>query len=114
MIEVYHNPRCGKSRNCLAFLENANQDYTIIKYLEETPSIDELTSVLSKLKLKPIDLIRQKEKIWIENYKNKEMTDEAIIQAMVNYPILIERPIIIKGNEAIIARDMDKIEAFFS
>ena len=114
MIEVYHNPRCGKSRNCLAFLENANQEYTIIKYLEETPSIDELTSVLSKLKLKPIDLIRQKEKIWIENYKNKEMTDEAIIQAMVNYPILIERPIIIKGNEAIIARDMDKIEAFFS
>lgn len=114
MIEVYHNPRCGKSRNCLAFLENANQDYTIIKYLEETLSIDELTSVLSKLKLKPIDLIRQKEKIWIENYKNKEMTDEAIIQAMVNYPILIERPIIIKGNEAIIARDMDKIEAFFS
>ena len=114
MIEVYHNPRCGKSRNCLAFLENANQDYTIIKYLEETPSTDELTSVLSKLKLKPIDLIRQKEKIWIENYKNQEMTDEAIIQAMVNYPILIERPIIIKGNEAIIARDMDKIEAFFS
>ena len=114
MIEVYHNPRCGKSRNCLAFLENANQDYTIIKYLEETLSIDELTSVLSKLKLKPIDLIRQKEKIWIENYKNKEMTDEAIIQAMVNYPILIERPIIIKGKEAIIARDMDKIEAFFS
>jgi len=114
MIEVYHNPRCGKSRNCLAFLENANQEYTIIKYLEETPSTDELTSVLSKLKLKPIDLIRQKEKIWIENYKNQEMTDEAIIQAMVNYPILIERPIIIKGNEAIIARDMDKIEAFFS
>ncbi|MFC5683190.1 arsenate reductase (glutaredoxin) [Flavobacterium sp. MAHUQ-51] len=114
MIQVYHNPRCGKSRNCLAFLENANQEYTIIKYLEETPSIDELTSVLSKLKLKPIDLIRQKEKIWIENYKNQEMTDEAIIQAMVNYPILIERPIIIKGNEAIIARDMDKIEAFFS
>jgi len=114
MIQVYHNPRCGKSRNCLAFLENANQEYTIIKYLEETPSTDELTSVLSKLKLKPIDLIRQKEKIWIENYKNQEMTDEAIIQAMVNYPILIERPIIIKGNEAIIARDMDKIEAFFS
>lgn len=114
MIEVYHNPRCGKSRNCLAFLENANQEYTIIKYLEETPSTDELTSVLTKLKLKPIDLIRQKEKIWIENYKNQEMTDEAIIQAMVNYPILIERPIIIKGNEAIIARDMDKIEAFFS
>ncbi len=114
MIEVYHNPRCGKSRNCLAFLENANQEYTIIKYLEETPSTDELTSVLTKLKLKPIDLIRQKEKIWIENYKNQEMTDEAIIQAMVNHPILIERPIIIKGNEAIIARDMDKIEAFFS
>lgn len=113
MIEVYHNPRCGKSRNCLAFLENSNQEYKIIKYLDEVPSQEELITLLNKLKLKPIELIRQKEKIWIENYKNQKMSDEAIIQAMIAHPILIERPIIIKGNKAIIAREMDKIEAFF-
>lgn len=113
MIEVYHNPRCGKSRNCLAFLDNSNQEYKIIKYLDEVPTENELRDLLEKLDLKPIELVRQKEKIWIDNYKNQEMTDEAIIQAMIANPILIERPIIIKGNKAIIAREADKIEAFF-
>jgi arsenate reductase (glutaredoxin) len=114
MLEVYHNPRCGKSRNCLAFLDNNNQEYKITKYLDETPSIESLVSILKKLQLKPIDLIRQKEKIWIENYKNLTMTDEAIIQAMVAHPILIERPIIIDGDKAIIAREIDKIESFLA
>ncbi|GEC72127.1 arsenate reductase [Flavobacterium flevense] len=113
MIEVYHNPRCGKSRNCLAFLENTNQEYKIIKYLDETPDAEELKSLLKKLNLNAIELVRQKEKIWIENFKNTTMTDDAIIQAMVANPILIERPIIIKGNKAIIARETDKMEAFF-
>lgn len=113
MIEVYHNPRCGKSRNCLAFLENSNQEYKIIKYLEEVPTQDELIELLKKLDLKPIELVRQKEKIWIDHFKNKEMTDEAIIQAMIANPVLIERPIIIKGDKAIIARQVDKIDAFF-
>lgn len=113
MIEVYHNPRCGKSRNCLAFLDNTKEEYKIIKYLEEVPSQEELSSLLQKLNLKPIELVRQKEKIWIDNYKNQELTDEAIIQAMIAHPILIERPIIIKGDQAIIAREADKIEAFF-
>lgn len=113
MIEVYHNPRCGKSRSCLAFLENTNQEYKIIKYLEEVPTKEELTAVLKKLNMKPIELIRQKEKIWISDYKNQEMTDEAVIEAMIAHPILIERPIIIKENKAIIAREADKIEAFF-
>jgi arsenate reductase len=113
MIEVYHNPRCGKSRNCLAFLENTNQEYKIIKYLEEVPSAEELKALLKKLNIKPIELVRQKEKIWIEQFKGQNLTDEAVIQAMIENPILIERPIIIKGNKAIIAREADKIEAFF-
>lgn len=113
MIEVYHNPRCGKSRNCLAFLENTNQEYKIIKYLETIPSQEEIKDLLKKLAIKPIELVRQKEKIWIDNFKNQEMTDEAIIQAMIANPILIERPIIIKGDKAIIAREANKIEAFF-
>jgi arsenate reductase len=112
MIQIYHNPRCGKSRNCLAALETAEQEYQIIKYLDTPPTYDELLLLLKKLELAPLDLVRQKEKIWIENFKNKSLTDQEIIKAMILNPILIERPILIKGDKAIIAWDLDKIEAF--
>lgn len=112
MIQIYHNPRCGKSRNCLAFVEDSKQVFEIIKYLEETPTIDELVNLIKKLDLKPLDLVRQKEKIWIENYKNQTLSDNQIIQAMIDNPILIERPIVLKGDKAIIGRDIEKLEAF--
>jgi arsenate reductase len=112
MIQIYHNPRCGKSRNCVAFIEVARKEYEIIKYLENPPTNDEMASLIKKLNLRPLELVRQKEKIWTENFKNTKMTDEAIIQALVAYPILIERPIVINGNRAIIGRDLDKIADF--
>ncbi|UTN03947.1 arsenate reductase (glutaredoxin) [Flavobacterium bizetiae] len=112
MIQIYHNPRCGKSRNCLAFIEQINQEYEIIPYLTETPSFDELKALLKKLNLQPIELVRIKEKIWIENYKGKELTNDQIIQAMTDNPILIERPIVIKDGKAIIGRDLDKVASF--
>ena len=112
MIQIYHNPRCGKSRSCLAFLDDANLSYEIISYLTETPSFDELKSLIEKLNLKPIELIRTKEKIWIENYKGKKLSDSQIVQAMADNPILIERPIVIKDGKAIIGRDLDKVASF--
>jgi arsenate reductase len=112
MIQVYHNPRCGKSRNCLAFIEQTNQKYEIIPYLTETPSFDELKDLLKKLSLDAIQLVRVKEKIWIENYKGKELTNDEIIQAMIDNPILIERPIVIKDGKAIIGRDLDNVASF--
>lgn len=112
MIQIYHNPRCGKSRNCLAFIDQSNQEYEIIPYLTETPSFDELKSLLQKLDLQPIQLVRTKEKIWIENYKGKTMNDDEIIQAMIDNPILIERPIVVKDGKAIIGRDPDLVAAF--
>jgi len=112
MIQIYHNPRCGKSRNCLAFIEQTNQQYEIIQYLTETPSFDELKALLEKLNLQPIELVRTKEKIWIENYKGKELTNDQIVQAMIDNPILIERPIVIKDGKAIIGRDLDKVASF--
>lgn len=112
MIQVYHNPRCGKSRSCLAFLEDENQDYEIVPYLTETPTFEELKSLIKKLNLKPIELVRTKEKIWIENYKGKTLTDSEVIEAMIDNPILIERPIVIKDGKAIIGRDPDKLAAF--
>lgn len=112
MIQIYHNPRCGKSRNCLAFIEQTNEEFEIIPYLTETPTSDELKTLLKQLNLEPIQLIRTKEKIWIENYKGKTLTDDQIINAMVENPILIERPIVIKDGKAIIGRDPDLVASF--
>ena len=112
MIQIYHNPRCGKSRTCLAFMDQAHQEYEIIPYLTDTPTIEELKVLLKKLNLEPIQLIRTKEKIWIENYKGKTLSNDEIIQAMTDHPILIERPIVIKDGKAIIGRDLDAVASF--
>ena len=112
MIQIYHNSRCTKSRECLAFIEKTSQEYEIIKYLEDVPSFDELKSIIKKLGIKPIELIRKKEKIWIENFKNKTLTDDEIIQTMILNPILIERPIVVNGDKAIIGRESNKINGF--
>ena len=111
MITIYHNPRCGKSRECLAYLETTNQEFEVIKYLEHPLNFNELSELINKLNITPIELIRTKEAIWIENYKGKTLSDTSIIQAMVEYPILIERPIAVKGNRAVIARPLNAIEA---
>jgi arsenate reductase len=112
MIQIYHNPRCGKSRSCLAFIENTNQEFEIIPYLTENPTFDELKVLLKKLNLEPIQLIRIKEKVWIENYKGKTLSGDEIIQSMADHPILIERPIVIKDGKAIIGRDLDLVASF--
>ena len=112
MIQIYHNPRCGKSRNCLVFIKESEKEYQVINYLDNAPTFEELTALIQKLNFEPLQLVRQKEKIWIENFKNKQMTNDEIIQAMVSYPILIERPIVIKGNKAIIGRELDNVTDF--
>lgn len=112
MIQVFHNARCGKSRNCLAFLDNKNLDYEVIPYLTESPSFSDLEILIKKLNINPIELVRTKEKTWVENYKNKNLSDTQIIQAMTDNPILIERPIVIKDDKAIIGRDLEKLSSF--
>lgn len=112
MIQIYHNPRCGKSRTCLAFIEGTKQEYEIIPYLTEIPTAEDLKKLLEKLNLEPLQLVRVKEKIWIENYKGKSLTNDQIISAMVENPILIERPIVVKDGKAIIGRDPDLVAAF--
>lgn len=111
MIQIYHNSRCGKSRECLVFLENSGQKYEIVKYLEDVPSFGELKEIIQKLGIKPIELVRRKEKIWIENFKDQPLTDDEIVQAMVSNPILIERPIVVNGDKAVIARPLEKAAA---
>ena len=111
MITIYHNARCGKSRKCLAFLEDSNQEFEIIKYLENVPTFKELSDIIQKLNIKPIELVRQKGPIWIEKFKKIKLSDKQIIQAMIDYPILIERPIVVNGNKAIVARPLENIQS---
>ncbi len=108
-MKIYHNPRCSKSRQGLAILQEAKVDFEIIEYLKTPLSEKELTAILSKLKIDAIDLIRKNEAIWKENYKGKELSNEQIIKAMAENPKLIERPIVIHKNKAVIGRPPEKI-----
>lgn len=112
MLQIFHNNRCGKSRNCLSMLESSGKEFEIISYLTTPPTAAELQVVIEKLDIKPIDLVRQKEKTWIDNFKGKNFTDEELIKIMITNPILIERPILISEEKAIIARDEEKIINF--
>lgn len=109
MITIYHNSRCSKSREGVCFLENTKKPFQIINYLENIPTKEELKELLQKLNISPIELVRKKETIWISNYKNKNLTDDEIIQAMIDNPKLIERPIVVNGNKAVIARPTERI-----
>lgn len=112
MLQILHNPRCGKSRACLAFATESKLEFEIINYLENPLSVTDLKILIKKLGIKPIALVRQKETIWIENFKGKSMTDNDILKALAKHPILMERPIVIDGNKAIIGRDIDKLKDF--
>ena len=109
MITIYHNSRCSKSRDGVCFLENTKQEFQIINYLENTPTKTELKELLKKLGIPAIDLVRKKESIWIENYKNKNLSEDEVMEAMIQNPKLIERPIIVNGDKAVIARPTEKI-----
>ncbi|MDT0558799.1 arsenate reductase (glutaredoxin) [Ichthyenterobacterium sp. W332] len=108
-VTIYHNPRCRKSREGLQFLENSGQLFDIIKYLDDVPSASELKKIIAKLDIKPIDLIRKNEALWKAEFKGKTLSDSEIIFAMVKNPKLIERPIIINGNKAVIGRPTENI-----
>lgn len=109
MITIYHNPRCTKSREGLCELELLNEPFEIRKYLENPFTKEELIDVINKLGIKPIELVRTKESIWVENYKGKVLSDEEIIDALLTNPKLIERPIVVKENKAVIARPKENI-----
>ena len=108
MIQIYHNSRCSKSRQCLSLLENSGAEFEIVKYLELPPTFQELEAIIEKLGINPIELIRKKERLWLENFKNNTFTTNELIAIMVSNPILIERPIVINCNKAVIARPIER------
>ena len=108
-MELYHNPRCGKSRNALAILQEKGIEPKIREYLKVPPTKAELETIISKLGIRPYDLIRRGEAVFKENFKGKDLNDEAWIEAMVANPILIERPIFVHGDNAVIGRPPENV-----
>lgn len=110
MITIYHNPRCSKSREGLHMLEEEGRPFTVVKYLEESFTKDELRDIIHKLGVTPLEVVRQKEALWKENYKDKKLSDDEIIDILVQHPQLIERPIVVNGDNGVIARPAEAIK----
>ncbi|MCO6495287.1 MAG: arsenate reductase (glutaredoxin) [Bacteroidetes bacterium] len=106
---IYHNPRCSKSRESLCYLQEQGAEIEIKEYLKDSPDEKELKELLKMLKIPAIDLIRKGEKLFKEKFADKKYSDEQWIKVMAENPILIERPIVIKGNQAVIGRPVQKV-----
>lgn len=108
-MKIYHNPRCSKSRQTLQLIKDANTDVEIIEYLNAIPTKDDLKDILGKLNLNAVDILRKGEADYKENFKGKDLSNEEWIDAMIKYPKLIERPIVVKGNKAILGRPPENV-----
>ncbi|EDM44809.1 arsenate reductase [unidentified eubacterium SCB49] len=120
MITIYHNPRCSKSRECLLILEETvanpetaaalkNAHIETVKYIDSPLDFDTLSSIIKKLGITPLELVRKNEAIWKENYKGKTLSDKEILTAMIEHPKLMERPIVVNGDKAIIGRPPSRV-----
>lgn len=110
-MEIYHNPRCAKSRETLKLIEDSGVNVEIIEYLTNVPTKQQLKSVLKKLGMKASEIIRKNEAIFKEKYKGKELSEDEWLDAMVNNPKLIERPIVVKGDKAVLGRPPENVNA---
>lgn len=103
-VTIYHNPRCSKSRDTLSILQGKKIDLKIVEYLKTPLTASEIKTILKQLRLKPIDIIRQTEQVFSELGLSSTSTDDELIKAMVENPILVERPIVTNGEKAVIGR----------
>ncbi|MDG2174326.1 MAG: arsenate reductase (glutaredoxin) [Flavobacteriaceae bacterium] len=109
MMKIYHNSRCRKSREALEILKTKNIEFEIIEYLKDNLTRNQLKDLIKKLGIEPINLVRKNEQIWKENFKNKKLTSDEIIQILSDNPKLIERPIVELNDKAIIGRPPENI-----
>lgn len=112
-VTIYHNPRCSKSRDGVKLLEELGVNFSTRLYLSDPLSKQELNHLIDLLSISPEDLVRQKETIFKENYSSKSMSDEDYIDAMLAHPRLIERPIVVSGDKAVIGRPPSLIKDLF-
>lgn len=108
-IVVYHNPRCSKSRCALDFLNAQKVDFTVVEYLKDVPTKAELTTIIDQLGIAPEALIRKGEEDFKLHFKGKPLSNDEWIEAMLQFPKLIERPIVVVGGKAVVARPTERI-----
>ncbi len=109
MITIYHNPRCSKSRQTLGLIEERGHDFVVKEYLKTPPTKEELKGVIELLGIKPEQLLRKGESDFKENFKGKNLSDDEWIDAMIAYPKLIERPIVLDGDKAVLGRPPENV-----
>jgi len=108
--KIFHNPRCSKSRQALQILQDSNCDIEIFNYLETDLDISLIKDVLKKLSLKPRDILRTSEQDYKDNNLEEDnLSDDDLIDFMIKYPKLIERPIVIKGHKAVLGRPPENV-----
>ncbi len=109
-MKIYHNPRCRKSRETLQIINDKGADVEIIEYLKTPPTESELKEILKKLGINAKDLLRKGETIFKEKYKGNEFTEDEWIKIMIENPTLIERPIVVKGDKAVLGRPPENVK----
>lgn len=108
-VVIYHNARCSKSRSAWELVAGQGIEATIVEYLKTPPSREELRALLQKLDMKPAELVRRGEDVFKEHYAGKALDDEQWLDALTAHPILIERPIVVRGDKAIIGRPPERV-----
>jgi arsenate reductase len=110
MVTIYHNPRCSKSRQTLALIKEKEIQPEVVLYMETPPDSETLKELISKLSITPRELLRTGEDDYrANNLKDTTLTDNDLIKAMVTYPKLIERPIVINGDKAVLGRPPENV-----
>lgn len=113
-MKIYHNPRCSKSRDTLKILLSKTNEITVINYLKNPITFDELNNIIKKLNIQPIELIRKNENLWKENYRSKKLNNNEIIQLILDNPKLMERPIVTNNKKAVIGRPPENVLSLFN
>jgi len=110
-LTIFHNPKCSKSRETLALLEARGLRPRVVRYLESPPTAAELAGIVRKLGIRPEQLVRRGEDIYKARYAGLALSDEEWIAAMIEHPVLIERPIVVAGTRAVIGRPPERVSA---
>ena len=108
---IYHNPRCRKSRETLEIIRKNDVEPEIILYLEQPPNSEEIRDLVRLLGIPPEELVRKTEAIYKEQFKGRDLTEEEWIEALSTYPKLMERPIVVEGDKAVIGRPPENVMA---
>ncbi len=112
-LTIYHNPKCSKSREVCTLIDTMGMDIEIVEYLKSPLNEKKIKELLKKLGMKAEEIVRKGEPLYKEKYKDKKLTETEWIKVLVKNPVLIERPIIVKGNKAVIGRPASTIEKLF-